>query len=412
MEQFLNKILFFASIVATCACNPEERSPFNFVHHSVSTDLPENDGNRYGTPAIADFDNDDDMDFSLSVTRKEVYWFEMRPNKTWVKHKVGEIPTGQLGGVAFDVDKDGWQDLVVGGYWYRNTQDPINEEFIRFQYDSAIDKEIHDMVIKDINNDGSEDVVVLGDREGCFWYEIPENPIADMPWDKHLITMSVLDQNADIHGGFFPGGVNDLDGDGDADIILPGRWYRNEGKGLKWTKKFLPYGSSGYWGLSGRSWIVDMDGDGDQDIVMIGCDQLDSRAAWLENDGKEDPGFAVHLLPLTAEGRRGSFHSLWVADFDQDNDWDIFTMDQEDEKILPTEAKFRAYMWENVDGKGDDFKERVIFENNLGGHDVKFADVDGDGDLDAYFKVWWPYHSNAYGGKPHVDFLENLLISK
>ena len=224
--------------------------------------------------------------------------------------------------------------------------------------------------------------------------------------------MSVLDQNADIHGGFFPGGVNDLDGDGDADIILPGRWYRNEGKGLKWTKKFLPYGSSGYWGLSGRSWIVDMDGDGDQDIVMIGCDQLDSRAAWLENDGKEDPGFVVHLLPLTAEGRRGSFHSLWVADFDQDNDWDIFTMDQEDEKILPTEAKFRAYIWENVDGKGDDFKERVIFENNLGGHDVKFADADGDGDLDAYFKVWWPYHSNAYGGKPHVDFLENLLISK
>jgi hypothetical protein len=179
-----------------------------------------------------------------------------------------------------------------------------------------------------------------------------------------------------------------------------------------WTKQFLPYGSGGYWGLSGRSWIVDMDNDGDQDIVMVGCDQLDSRGAWLENDGKELPGFTVHLLPLTAEGRRGSFHSLWVADFDQDNDWDIFTMDQEDEKILPTNAVFRGYIWENMDGKGSEFKEWIVFDQNIGGHDVKFADIDGDGDLDAYFKVWWPYHSNAYGGKPHVDYLENLLIKE
>jgi hypothetical protein len=153
-----------------------------------------------------------------------------------------------------------------------------------------------------------------------------------------------------------------------------------------------------------------MDQDGDRDIVMVGCDQLDSRGAWLENNGAELPAFTVHLLPLTAPGRRGSFHSLWVADFDLDGDWDIFTMDQEDEKILPTAAKFRAYIWENMDGKGNQFEERIILDQIIGGHDVKFADVDGDGDLDAYFKVWWPYHANAYDGKPHVDYLENLRI--
>jgi len=268
------------------------------------------------------------------------------------------------------------------------------------------------MVLQDMDGDGKKDLVVLGDREGCFWYEIPQNPILDMPWVKHEITMNVLDEDADIHGGFFPGGVNDLDGDGDADVVLAGRWYRNENNGIEWSKQFLPFGSSGYWGLSGRSWIVDMDKDGDQDIVMVGCDQLDSRGAWLENDGKELPGFKVHLLPLVAKGRRGSFHSLWVADFDQDDDWDIFTMDQEDEKILPTNAEFRAYIWENIDGKGQEFKEWVILNQNIGGHDVKFSDVDNDGDLDAYFKVWWPYHHNAFGGKPHVDYLENRLITK
>ena len=100
------------------------------------------------------------------------------------------------------------------------------------------------------------------------------------------------------------------------------------------------------------------------------------------------------------------------ADFDQDDDWDIFTIDQEDFQILPTDAVMRGYIWENIDGKGAEFKEWIILDKKTGGHDVKFADVDGDGDLDAYFKVWMPYELNAYGGKPHVDLLENLFIDE
>ena len=259
------------------------------------------------------------------------------------------------------------------------------------------------------DGDEQKDLVVLGDGEGCFWYKIPEQPLTDTVWEKQVITMEVLDDRSDIHGGFFPGGVGDLDGDGDNDVVMVGRWYQNEGKGQSWRRRFLPFGSSGYWGLSGRSWIIDMDRDGDNDIVMVGCDQLDSRGAWLENNGKENPGFTVHLLPLMASGRRGSFHSLWVADFDEDGDPDIFTMEQEDAQILPTGATMRAFIWENLDGKGGEFAEHVVLDENFGGHDVKFGDADGDGDLDAYFKTWETLPSNGYGGQPHVNFLENVF---
>jgi len=144
---------------------------------------------------------------------------------------------------------------------------------------------------------------------------------------------------------------------------------------------------------------------------MVGCDQKDSRAAWLENRGEEEyMQFIVHLLPLSAPGRRGSFHSLWVADFDMDGDPDIYTMDQEDDTILPEGAPIRGYLWENLDGKGQAFAERIILDENIGGHDVIFGDVDGDGDLDAYFKVWANYKKNALDGKPHVDYLENLTV--
>jgi hypothetical protein len=378
-----------------------------FTHYTVSTDLPADPSARFGMPAMADFDNDGDMDFALSRTHDSVYIFEMVKAGLWIKHCIGTIPTGQLAGGACDVDRDGWQDIVTGGHWYRNPGQAFKEPFQRFHYDTAIVSEIHDLVFTCIDGDMEPDLVVLGDKTGCWWYDIPDDPLSGAQWEKHLITLDVLDDKADIHGGFFPGGVGDLDMDGDADLVLVGRWYRNDGEGRSWSRKFLPFGSGGYWGLSARSWITDMDKDGDNDIVMAACDQIDSRCVWLESDGNPDPQFRVHLLPLTEPGRRGSFHSLWVADFDMDGDPDVFSMEQEDSSILPQGASMKAFIWENMDGLGGAFTEHVVLDKNIGGHDVLFGDADGDGDLDAYFKIWRALSTNGYGGKPHVDYLEN-----
>jgi hypothetical protein len=152
--------------------------------------------------------------------------------------------------------------------------------------------------------------------------------------------------------------------------------------------------------------VVDWDHDGDNDIVMVVGDQVDSRGVWLENNGQSNPQFQVHLLPMTAPGRRGSFHSLAVADFDLDGDLDIFTMEQEDDTILPLDATPKGYLWENL-GAGV-FKERVVFDQKLGGHDALLGDVDQDGDLDICFKVWASWDQNGNGGNAHAGFLENL----
>jgi len=379
-----------------------------FQHHTVSTDLPVGYSPRFGSPALADFDLDGDLDFVLSRTRDTLYLFEKTGGASWIKRTIGSISTGQLGGAAFDVDRDGWPDVVTGGCWYRNPGGQIHRSFHQYHYDTTIRHEVHDMVFADVTGDGEEELVILGDRIGCFWYDIPGSAPEHTPWERHLITLDVLDEHADIHGGFFPGGVGDLDMDGDADLVLPGRWYRNDGNGETWNRLLLPFGSTGYWGLSARSWIEDMDMDGDNDIVMAGCDQVDSRVAWLENNGKPVPGFRVHLLPLEAPGRRGSFHSLWVADFDLDGDPDVFTMEQEDDSILPEGAPMKAFLWENLDGRAGSFREHVVLDRGIGGHDALFGDADGDGDLDGYFKIWSTFHSNGYDGKPHVDYLENL----
>jgi hypothetical protein len=397
-------IIFFVN----CSENKKIISKELFRHHFITDGLPDEKNSRYGTPILADLDRDGDLDYALSITRGKFFWFEYDAGR-WSQHTAGDIPTGQLGANILDVDQDGWIDMVTGGYWFRNPQQPKEREFERYQYDDRIETEIHDMVIADINGDMMKDVVVLGDREGCYWYSVPENPIQNLNWPRTTITLDVLNERDDIHAGFFPQGIADLDHDGDNDVVLPDRWFENNQNGSSWSKHPLPWGKVGPWGLSSRSWIVDLDMDGDNDIVIVDCDQKESRGAILENDGNIPPNFIMNPLPQPAPGKRGSFHSLALSDFDGDGDLDIFTAEQQDETILPEGAGPRGYIWENLDGKGKEFSEIIIFDQMLGAHDALIGDVDSDGDIDICFKVWpkWEYSSNS--GRFHADFLENQL---
>lgn len=400
------KLLTAAAVLllpfAAAADSPESR--LRFEHQFIDRDLPGDVPWGYGTPALADFDGDGDLDFACGVRGGSIHWFEYRAAEPWVRHELAELPLRMLGATSSDIDRDGHTDLVTGGYWFRNPGNPREQAFEAFRYDSTIRNEIHDVVMADLSGDGREDLVVLGDRDGLYWYEVPDEPRADRDWPRHTITRDVLRDREAIHSGIFPRGYGDLDNDGDVDLVLPDRWLENRASGTEWVKHSLPFGKRGPWGLSSRSWVVDMDRDGDLDIVTVDGDQTNSRAAWLESDGGETPEFTAHFLPQRAPGERGSFHSLAVADFSGNGQLDVFTVEQEDQTIPPKGAAPRWYLWENHDGE---FVERVILDSGLGGHDALVGDVDGDGDPDICSKIWKRWRGNRNDGREHVDFLEN-----
>ncbi len=151
-----------------------------------------------------------------------------------------------------------------------------------------------------------------------------------------------------------------------------------------------------------------------RDLVLTENEIKGGRIGWLENTDGHGGSWRVHDLPTGGPAVRGAYHSLAVADFDNDGDPDVFTCEMKG--ILGAKPP-RWFLSENTDGKGQQFVERVILDANLGGHAAVAVaadfdgDGDGDGDVDLVSKLWRPRKDNANGGNNHVDFLENRTRS-
>jgi hypothetical protein len=286
-------------------------------------------------------------------------------------------------------------DFVAGGAWYRNTGQPRTELFERIVFDPEL-ASVHDVVLAHVDGDGRADVLTMSDKNNLRWYRIAGDP--RQRWERHDIGPSV-------HAGI---GAGDLDSDGDIDVVRSNLWFENaDGRGLRWVpRENLPFGNPNPpYPLATYCAVLDVDRDGDHDLVMTENEVKGGRIAWLENGDGRGGAWRAHDLPAGDTSVRGAYHSLAVADFDRDGDPDVFTCEMEG---IPGERPPRWFLWENEDGQGQRFVERVVLDANLGGHAAVAADFDGDGDLDLVSKLWRPRKDNANGGNNHVDFLENL----
>lgn len=371
-----------------------------FRHHFGDADLKER---SMGQTDLADINGDGKLDFITGRQRGTIYWYEYRAADDWVRHVLGRNSPSDVGGAAMDVDGNGRMDFVAGGAWYENPGNPAGREFVRHLFDPELNS-VHDIVIGDIDGDGKTDVVTMADTRRdpdneLRWYKIPDDPTR--PW----IPTSIGEPT---HSGI---SLGDIDGDGDRDVVRSNVWFENTGRGKRWRmhKMTEPWGADtpAFAVNATQTETADLNGNGRLDVVICDGENPNSKIAWLE--APEDPRtgeWAVHHLPRSDDDPRGALHSLKLADFNKNGRLEILAVEME---RFPGARPPRWFIWENVDGQGT-FREHVILDARLGGHETVVGDVDGDGDIDICSKPWTPDPDNGNGGKSHFSYLENLTI--
>jgi hypothetical protein len=377
MKSFIKPILFTSWLILFADMTFGQFPGFQYY------EIGHTDQMLLGQSSLTDLDNDGDLDLIVGASGSTIWWFEYIGPEKWEMHILGDDALTDKGGTAFDVDSDGNIDQVSGGSWYRNPGNN-NDIWERFENGSIY---AYDNIHGDFNKDGVNELVSVSPQDGSFVYFIGSNP--EKKWKK-------IKLGDGVPGGISPGGIGDLDGDGDLDIVRSDVWYDNaNGDGSKWvihrTIGFIE--SQGKFGRSSRVWVTDMDEDGDADIVQTESNNKDGRVVWHEN--KDGKGINWYTHPV-AYNLEQDMHSLCVADFDNDGDMDICS----GAGPMTGELYKRLFIFENMEGNGEKWENReILFKTEC--TDAVAADVDGDGDIDICGKTW---KDNV------IYYLKNMLI--
>lgn len=309
----------------------------------------------------------------------------------WQRIRIDEAFRSEGVAVA-DVNRDGRRDVIAGDVWYEAPNWTMHEirppgkfvagvgysnSFVNFAYD--------------VNGDGWDDLILIGFPGAEFhWYENPQNRPGH--WKAHLIWHSACNETPDFE---------DLTGDGRPELILGSQPESQLGYlplpersrvAEKWT--FHPISRPGdprkngtfkyYHGLG----IGDLNGDGRQDVLI-------PHGWWEAPEDRTNTPWEFHPYLLARPGEKNALPAanIYVEDLDLDGDNDI---------MMSCAHSYGVWWFENA-GNHADFTYHVIDESYSQTHALEFVDINGDGQRDLVTgKRFYAHNGHDPGGKDPV----------
>lgn len=295
--------------------------------------------------AAADLNRDGAMD----VIAGDV-WYQAPADKAdyadaslWTVHEIrkpGEFVAGKgysnsFVNLAYDVDQDGWTDVIIIGFpgdpfhWYRNPGQS-GASWKEHQIWTSVCNESPEF--EDLDGDGTPEFILASQPEAQMGYvRLPGGPDVTEPSTFHAISTPSADpadaNNRGLDNGTFRYshglGVADVNLDGRDDVIISHGWWEApadiSGSDL-WT--FHPIRiptNNGPQPLpkSANIYARDFDLDGDADLILSSAHEY--GVWWAENTGKDQ--WTLH----TIDKSYSQTHAMEEVDVNGDGQLDYVT---------------------------------------------------------------------------------------
>ncbi|MEW6236806.1 MAG: family 16 glycoside hydrolase [Candidatus Omnitrophota bacterium] len=346
------------------------QSPLQFKTHQIDSLLSEG-------CTVTDINRDGRLDITCGPR-----WYQA---PDWTPHELREvIVSGEYmnnyGEIALDVNRDGWMDVISGGWfipkmaWYENPGNPESAALWK-EHVIANDLDGTEVIYPcDIDKDGRTDVLA-----NFYNMDLPATYFAYVGLDKSEsgFERRVLGDQGRGHGM----GFGDLNGDGRSDVLTPSGWYESplHPKSEQWS--FHRNFRAEHTGIPFL--VDDFNEDGLADIVFGYAH--DYGLYWLEQT-KDSAGrrqFIEHPIDETYS----QLHCPILVDLDGDGTKDIVAGKRYrgHNGADPGAMEPQCIFWYRVK-KGPDpqfTKHIVSYDENIGmGMNTHAVDIDYDGDLD------------------------------
>lgn len=186
---------------------------------------------------------------------------------------------------------------------------------------------IMSLAAEDMDGDGDADIVFTdrkGDHRGCWWLENPGVDRVQQEWQRHAI--------GDIDREVMFLALVDLDADGLRDVLVATRddgiifHRKTSADGRSWQSSVISMPSDSGTGKAVA--VGDLDGDGAVEIVLT-CEQAKDRRSCLARTFRLAEGAVEEEAWRDIAGREGTKYDLVeLIDLDEDGDLDVLTCEE------------------------------------------------------------------------------------